>query len=198
MTQMLQQLTRMRFYTNSRITPELLQRDHWVLDPNRIPETWLSPARPGTACERSEKSLFDTCSKNIIFSILSLFLVIAFKSTLDAGRSCMRRSCFSRNTSWSSSTRSVRDSLKFKARSTTSSGLVPTSRYFTHRFPVLLHDKLGFQNRWNQEVELILDLKHVFESPHLKQFGRFWNNHEIKWTPHCGLLWIHCTIIGLQ
>lgn len=47
MTQMEQQQMRMKFYTSSQTTPELLQLARWELDLNRVPEIWPFPARPG-------------------------------------------------------------------------------------------------------------------------------------------------------
>lgn len=135
-----QQLMRMKLYTNSQITPELLQLGHWELDLYKIPETSLSPPRPGTVCERSmHMKVWHTAHlfQNLVFTVLYFSLcfdlwLLFIESTVNTERSCMRRSFFSRSKSWSSFMKNARGSLKSKARSRTSSGLAQTSRYFTH------------------------------------------------------------------
>lgn len=57
MTQTEQQLTRMKFYTNSQTTPELLQPAL-----NKTPENSVSPQKPGTLAESWHKNLFTLLS----------------------------------------------------------------------------------------------------------------------------------------
>lgn len=140
MTQMAQQLMRMKLYTNSQIIPELMWLDRWGPYLNRIPENSLSLARPGTVYKISEKTDgLSTCPETLFWLYSECLLLvcgmwlelICIKSILDTGRSCMRRSCVSRSRSYNSSMKSARGSLKSKAKSRTFSGLALTSRYFT-------------------------------------------------------------------
>lgn len=142
MTQMAQRLMRMTFYTSSQIIPELLWLVLQESHPNRVQENSLSPARPGTldsllqSAQISQDITFNLCKILSICLCVNEINLQFILTVVDKGKSCMRRSYVSRSRSWSSSMKSVRGSLKFKAKSKTCSGPVPTSRYYTKTITV--------------------------------------------------------------
>lgn len=119
MTQMEQQLMKMKRCTSSQITPELLCLGHWGQDLNPVQETSPCQARPGNNFKSLSENSYRCSGYHLHYIHAAIF----------SGRSCMKRSCVSRSRSCSSSMKSARGLLKSKARSRTCSGLVLTFRY---------------------------------------------------------------------